>query len=114
VPYTLFTDPQLGRVGLTETEARAKGLSIRVGPDADEPVRTGHRVRRDAWCAQGGVDARTERILGFAPSAFEGGELASVVHTAMVGDLPWTVLKDFIYPHPGLAESLNNLFDSWV
>ena len=53
-------------------------------------------------------------ILGFAALGFEGGELASVVHTAMLGDLPWTVLRDFIFPHPGLAESLNNLFDSWV
>jgi pyruvate/2-oxoglutarate dehydrogenase complex dihydrolipoamide dehydrogenase (E3) component len=60
------------------------------------------------------VHAKTERILGFAALGFEGGELASVVHTGMLGDLPWTVLKDAIFPHPGLAESLNNLFDAFV
>jgi pyruvate/2-oxoglutarate dehydrogenase complex dihydrolipoamide dehydrogenase (E3) component len=114
VPYTLFTDPQLGRVGLTETEARAKGLSIRVARMPMSHCARAIESGETRGVLKAVVDAKTERILGFAALGFEGGELSSVVHTAMVGDLPWTILKDFIYPHPGLAESLNILFDSWV
>ena len=114
VPYTLFTDPQLGRVGLTETEARKCGLPIRVARLPMAHVARGIESGETRGVLRAVVHAKTERILGFAALGFEGGELASVVHTAMLGDLPWTVLRDSIFPHPGLAESLNNLFDAWV
>jgi len=114
VPYTLFTDPQLGRVGMTEAEARASGLPIRVARMPMSYVARAIESGETRGVLRAVVHAQTERILGFAALGFEGGELASVVHTAMLGDLPWTVLRDFIFPHPGLAESLNNLFDSWV
>ena len=114
IPYTLFTDPQLGRVGLTEAQARKRGLPIKV---AELPM---SRVARAIESSETGgllravVHAETDRILGFAALGFEGGELGSVVQMAMLGDLPSAVLRDAIFPHPGLAESLNNLFDSWV
>ncbi|HZX41500.1 MAG TPA: FAD-dependent oxidoreductase, partial [Myxococcaceae bacterium] len=114
IPYTLFTDPQLGRVGLTESEARARGLPIRVAELPMSSVARAIEAGETRGLLRAVVHAETERILGFAALGFEGGELASVVHVAMLGDLPWTVLRDGIFPHPGLAESLNNLFDSWI
>jgi pyruvate/2-oxoglutarate dehydrogenase complex dihydrolipoamide dehydrogenase (E3) component len=114
VPYTLFTDPQLGRVGLTEAEARARGLPIKVARLPMTSVPRAIEAGETRGVLRAVVHAGTDRILGFAALGFEGGELASVVQTAMLGDLPWTVLRDAIYPHPGLAESLNNLFDAWV
>ena len=114
VPYTLFTDPQLGRVGLTEAEARARGLPIRVARLPMAHVARAIEAGETRGVLRAVVDARTDRILGFSALGFEGGELASVVQTAMLGDLSWTVLRDAIFPHPGLAESLNNLFDAWV
>ena len=114
VPYTVFTDPQLGRVGITEAEARRRGLPVRVARMPMTSVARAVEAGETKGLLKAVVHAQTERILGFAALGFEGGELASVVQTAMLGDLPWTVLKDAIYPHPGLAESLNNLFDAWV
>jgi pyruvate/2-oxoglutarate dehydrogenase complex dihydrolipoamide dehydrogenase (E3) component len=114
VPYTVFTDPQLGRVGITEAEARARGLPVRVARLPMTSVARAIEAGETKGLLKAVVHAETDRILGFAALGFEGGELASVVQTAMLGDLPWTVLKDAIYPHPGLAESLNNLFDAWV
>jgi pyruvate/2-oxoglutarate dehydrogenase complex dihydrolipoamide dehydrogenase (E3) component len=60
------------------------------------------------------VDAESERILGASILGIEGGELASMLHIAMMGDLPFTALRDGVFPHPGLAESFNNLFGSFV
>ncbi len=114
VPYTLFTDPQLGRVGITEAEARARGLPIRVARLPMTSVARAIEAGETRGVIRAVVHAETERILGFAALGFEGGELASVVQTAMLADLPWTVLRDAIYPHPGLAESLNNLFEAFV
>jgi len=114
VPYTLFTDPQLGRVGLTEGEARARGLPIKVARLPMTHVARAIEAGETRGLLRAVVHAGTDRILGFSALGFEGGELASVVQTAMLGDLPWTVLRDAIFPHPGLAESLNNLFDAWI
>ena len=114
IPYTLFTDPQLGRVGLTEAEARDRGLPIKVAQLPMTQVARAIESGETRGLLRAVVHAETDRILGFSALCFEGGELASLVHTAMLGDLPWTVLRDTIYPHPGLAESLNNLFDAWI
>lgn len=114
VPYTLFTDPQLGRVGLTEAEARARGLPIKVAQLPMTHVARAIEASETRGLLRAVVHAETERILGFSALGFEGGELASLIQTAMLGDLPWSVLRDAIFPHPGLAESLNNLFDAWV
>ena len=56
------------------------------------------------------VDAESEQILGAAVLGIEGGEIASQIQIAMMGKLPYTALRDGIFPHPGLAEALNNLF----
>lgn len=108
VPYTVFIDPQLGRIGMTETEA--EGRNIRV---AKLPMT--HSARAVEMSETRGfmkaiIDADTNQILGAAVLSVEGGELMSMFEIAMMGKLPYTVLKDAIFSHPTLAESLNNLF----
>jgi pyruvate/2-oxoglutarate dehydrogenase complex dihydrolipoamide dehydrogenase (E3) component len=110
VPYTVFTDPQLGRIGLTEKQARAKGLDILVGRMAMSSVSRALEVDEARGLMKAVVDASTGRILGAAVLGIEGGEIMSMIEIAMMGDLPYTALRDGIFAHPTLAESLNTLF----
>ena len=110
VPYTVFIDPQLGRVGLSETEARQQGLNIRVAKLAMTSVARAIEMSETRGFMKVLVDAASKQILGCAILGVEGGELMSMLEIAMMGKLPYTVLKDAIFAHPTLAESLNNLF----
>jgi len=110
VPYTLFSDPQLGRVGLTETEARRTNPDVRVAAMPMSHVARALETDQARGLLKAVVEGRTRRILGFAALGLEGGELCSVVQAAMLGGLDSRGLRDAIFPHPGLAESLNNLF----
>jgi pyruvate/2-oxoglutarate dehydrogenase complex dihydrolipoamide dehydrogenase (E3) component len=110
VPYTVFIDPQLGRVGLSETEARQQGLNIRVAKLAMTSVARAIEMSETRGFMKAVVDANSKQILGCAILGVEGGELMSMFEIAMMGKLPYTVLKDAIFAHPTLAESLNNLF----
>ena len=110
VPYTVFIDPQLGRVGLTETEARAKCFSIRVAKLPMAHVARALEVDESRGFLKAIVDTGTQQILGCAVLGLEGGELMSMFQIAMMGQLPYTTLKEAIFAHPTLAESLNNLF----
>jgi pyruvate/2-oxoglutarate dehydrogenase complex dihydrolipoamide dehydrogenase (E3) component len=110
VPYTVFMDPQLGRVGLTETEARARGLSIRIGKLPMASVARAIEMSETRGFMKAVVDAGTNQILGCAVLGVEGGELMAIFQVAMMGRIPYTVLKDAIFAHPTMAESLNNLF----
>lgn len=110
VPYTLFIDPQLGRVGLTETEARAQGRKIRIAKLPMSHVARALEVDETRGFMKAVVDAETEQILGAAILGIEGGEVMSAVEIAMMGKLPYTALRDGTFAHPTLAESLNNLF----
>jgi pyruvate/2-oxoglutarate dehydrogenase complex dihydrolipoamide dehydrogenase (E3) component len=112
VPYTLFTDPQLGRVGLTETEARAQGRKIRVAKMPMSSVARALEVDEARGFMKAVVDAETKQILGAAVLGLEGGEVMSAIEIAMMGKLPYTALRDGIFAHPTLAESLNNLFSA--
>jgi pyruvate/2-oxoglutarate dehydrogenase complex dihydrolipoamide dehydrogenase (E3) component len=110
VPYTVFIDPQLGRVGLTETEARARGQSIRV---AKLPMTSSARaleVDETRGFMKAVVDAETNQIVGAAVLSIEGGEIMGAIEMAMMGKLPYTALRDGVFAHPTLVESLNNLF----
>jgi pyruvate/2-oxoglutarate dehydrogenase complex dihydrolipoamide dehydrogenase (E3) component len=109
-PYTVFLDPQLGRIGLSETEARAQGHEFRVAKIAMSRVARAIETGETRGFMKAVVDAKTERILGAAVLALDGGEVMSVLQVAMMGDLPYTALRDGIFAHPTLAESLNNLF----
>jgi pyruvate/2-oxoglutarate dehydrogenase complex dihydrolipoamide dehydrogenase (E3) component len=110
VPYTIFMDPQLGRVGLTEKEARAQGRSIRVAKLSMANVARGIEFGETRGLMKAIVDADTNQILGCAILGMEGGEVMTVLQVAMMGKLPYTVIRDGIFAHPTLAESLNNLF----
>ncbi len=110
VPYTVFIDPQLGRVGLTEHDARQHGRSIRVAKLPMSSVARAIEVDETRGFMKAIVDAQTDQILGCAVLGIEGGEIMSAVQIAMLGKLPYTVLRDGVFAHPTLAESLNNLF----
>jgi pyruvate/2-oxoglutarate dehydrogenase complex dihydrolipoamide dehydrogenase (E3) component len=110
VPYTVFIDPQLGRVGLSEADARAQGRNIRVATLPMTHVARAIEVGETRGFIKAVVDADTHQILGCAVLGIEGGELMSMLEIAIMGQLPYTVLKDAIFAHPTLAESLNNLF----
>ena len=110
VPYTLFIDPQLGRVGLTEKEARAQGRNIRVAKMPMTRVARALEVDESRGVMKAIVDAESNQILGAAILGIEGGETMSAVEIAMMGKLPYTALRDGIFAHPTLVESLNNLF----
>lgn len=110
VPYTVFTDPELGRVGMTEREAREKGHDVRVATLPMASVARAIERSETRGFMKAVVDRATDRILGCAILGIEGGEIASVVQVAMMGDLPYTALRDGVFSHPTLAESLNNLF----
>ena len=112
VPYTVFIDPQLGRIGLTETEARAQGLNIRVaksGMDYPTPTRA-RELGETRGFMKAVIDADTGQILGAAILAVEGGEMMSVLQVAMMGKLPYTAIRDAIFTHPTLAEMLADMF----
>jgi pyruvate/2-oxoglutarate dehydrogenase complex dihydrolipoamide dehydrogenase (E3) component len=110
VPYTVFIDPQLGRVGLGEEEARKQGRNIKVAKMPMSWVARADEVDETRGFMKAVVDAETRQILGCAILGIEGGELMAMVEIAMMGHLPYTVLRDAIFAHPTLAESLNNLF----
>jgi pyruvate/2-oxoglutarate dehydrogenase complex dihydrolipoamide dehydrogenase (E3) component len=110
VPYTLFIDPQLGRVGLTETEARAQNRNIRMAKLPMSSVARALEVDETRGFMKAVVDAETKQILGAAILGIEGGEVMAVLEVAMMGKLPYTALRDGVFAHPTLAESLNNLF----
>lgn len=110
VPYTVFIDPQLGRIGLTETEARNQGRNIRVAKLPMTSVARALEVDETRGFMKAVVDKDSNQILGAAILGIEGGEVMAVVETAMMGKLPYTALRDATYAHPTLAESLNNLF----
>jgi len=114
LPYTVFIDPQLGRIGLTETEARAQGLNIRVAKMPMTYVARAIETDETRGFMKILVDRDTEQILGAAVLGIEGGEIASIIQIAMQGKLPYTALRDGIFSHPTLAESLNNVFLNWM
>jgi len=110
VPYTVFIDPQLGRVGLSEAEARAQGRAVRVARLPMTSVARALEVDETRGFMKALVDADTNQILGAAVLGIEGGEIMSALQIAMLGRLPYTALRDGVFAHPTLAESLNNLF----
>jgi pyruvate/2-oxoglutarate dehydrogenase complex dihydrolipoamide dehydrogenase (E3) component len=112
VPYTVFIDPQLGRVGMSETEARQAGRRIRVAKMPMSNVARALEVAETRGFMKAIVDVDSGKILGCAVLGIEGGEIMSMLEIAMLGDLPYTVSRDTIFAHPTLAESLNNLFTS--
>jgi pyruvate/2-oxoglutarate dehydrogenase complex dihydrolipoamide dehydrogenase (E3) component len=112
VPYAVFTDPQLGRVGLTEKEARAAGKRLKIGKIPMTWVARAIERDETAGLMKLVVDADTDRILGAAILASEGGELVQILHAVMLAGSPYTLLKGAIYIHPTLAEGFWSLMEA--
>ncbi|HEY2388742.1 MAG TPA: mercuric reductase [Candidatus Binatia bacterium] len=110
VPFCLFTDPPLARVGMTETEAQRRGITVRVGRLPMGAVLRTHTTGEMAGLMKVLVEASGDRILGFTMLGSEAGEVVATVQTAMLGGLPYTTLRDAILAHPTMAEGLNELF----
>lgn len=110
VPYTVFIDPQLGRVGLSESEARAEGLDFEVASIPMKYVARALETDEDRGLMKVIVDKKSGQILGCAVLGVDGGELMNMLQIAMMGKLPFTALRDATFAHPTLGESLNTLF----
>jgi pyruvate/2-oxoglutarate dehydrogenase complex dihydrolipoamide dehydrogenase (E3) component len=110
VPYTVFIDPQLGRVGLTEREARAQGRAIRVAKLPMNAVIRAIETGETRGFMKAVIDGDTRQILGCAILGSEGGEIMTAIQVAMLGKLTDTAMTDAIFTHPLLAEGLNTLF----
>ncbi|MGA2584562.1 MAG: mercuric reductase [Tepidisphaeraceae bacterium] len=112
VPYTVYIDPQLGRIGLSEQEARAQGRAIRVAKIPTSWVARAVETAEPRGFIKAIVDAQTSQILGASVLSPEGGEIMSMLQIAMMGKLPYTALEDGVFAHPAFAEGLNTLFMS--
>ena len=110
VPYTVFIDPQLGRVGLSEQEAREQDRNVRVAKMPMSHVARALEVDEPRGMMKAVVDADSGQILGCAVLGIEGGEVMAMMQIAMMGKVPYTALREAVFSHPTLAESLNNLF----
>ena len=112
VPSCLFTDPQLGRVGMTEKEARESGQKLKLGTYPMSRVARAIERNETAGLMKLVVNAETERILGSAILSSEGGELVQILGALILADAPYTVLKGAVYIHPTLAEGFFGLMES--
>jgi pyruvate/2-oxoglutarate dehydrogenase complex dihydrolipoamide dehydrogenase (E3) component len=112
LPYSLFTDPQVGRVGLTEKEARASGRQLKIGTYPMAGVSRAIERDETAGLMKIIVDAANDRILGAAILGIEGGEVVQILGTLMMVDAPYTVLKGAVFIHPTLVEGLFYLLNS--
>lgn len=110
VPYCMFTDPELGRIGLTEREAREQGKNILVAKLPLSKVARGIESGETRGLMKAVADADTGLILGAAILSVAGGEIMSVLQMAMMGNLTYQELRDGTFAHPTFSESLNNLF----
>jgi pyruvate/2-oxoglutarate dehydrogenase complex dihydrolipoamide dehydrogenase (E3) component len=112
VPYTMFIDPQLGRIGLSEQEARDLGRDVLVAKIPMSYVSRAVELGETRGLMKAVVDADTGQILGCAVLGIEGGEIMAMIQIAMMGKMSYTVLRDAVFAHPTLAESLNSLFST--
>jgi len=113
VPYTVYIDPQLGRFGLSEAQARAQNRNIRVAKMPMSYVARALEVDETRGFMKAVVDLENDQILGVAVLGIEGGEIMTQLQLAMMGRLPSTLLREAVFAHPTLAESLNNLFGNF-
>ncbi len=109
-PYTVFTDPQLGRVGLSEAEARQAGHRVRVYSIPMAHIARAVETGEARGLAKAVAEAGTGRILGAAILGDDGGEIASMIGIAMLGGVTAAQLRDGLFAHPTYAEGLNALF----
>ena len=106
----MFIDPQLGRAGLTEREAREQGRTIRVAKLPMSAVIRAIETGETRGFMKAVIDAGSGQILGCAVLGSEGGEIMTMIQIAMLGKLTYTAMADAIFTHPLLAEGLNTVF----
>jgi pyruvate/2-oxoglutarate dehydrogenase complex dihydrolipoamide dehydrogenase (E3) component len=109
VPFCMFTDPELARVGLNESEAKARGIDYRLATMPMSAVLRTRTLSEPRGFMKMLIDAGSDRILGFTAFGAEASELMATVQTAMLGQLPFTVLRDALFTHPTAAEGLTVL-----
>ena len=110
VPYCMFTEPQLARVGLSEGEARQQGIAVRVAKLPVDAIMRTHTTGERQGFMKALVAAREDRIVGFTMIGPEAGEVMAAVQMAMLGGLPSTAIRDAVLAHPTMAEGLNRVF----
>jgi pyruvate/2-oxoglutarate dehydrogenase complex dihydrolipoamide dehydrogenase (E3) component len=112
VPYCLFTDPELARVGLNEKEAKARSIPYRLFKVPMEANLRARALSETRGFLKALVEAGSDRILGFTAFGVGAGEIMSAVQMVMVAGLPYTVLRDAVLAHPTLVEGLIPLFSA--
>ncbi|MEH6307151.1 mercuric reductase [Olivibacter sp. CPCC 100613] len=110
IPYCMFTDPQLGRIGLSEAEAKKQGLNVKIAKLPMTQVARAVETGDTRGFMKAIVDAKTKRILGACILAAQGGEIMSILQMAMEGKITYDRIRYGVFAHPLYAESLNNLF----
>ena len=110
VPFVMFTDPELARVGMNENEARSKGVSYRLSKLPVSGILRSRTISEPRGFLKALIAKDTDRILGFTAFGAEAGELLSAVQTAMVAGMPYTALGEVIFTHPTMSEGLVFLF----
>ena len=109
IPFCLFTDPELARVGMNESTAKAKNVSYRIAQIPMSLVLRARTLSQTRGFVKALIGA-DDRILGFTAFGAEASEMMAVVQTAMLGGMPYTALRDAIFTHPTAAEGLIALF----
>ncbi|PYV78025.1 MAG: mercuric reductase [Acidobacteria bacterium] len=112
VPYCLFTDPELARIGLSETEAKVKGIPYRLFKVPMEANLRARTLSETRGFLKALVEPDSDRILGFTAFGVGAGEILAAVQIAMIAGLPYTALRDAVLTHPTLVEGLIPLFSS--
>jgi pyruvate/2-oxoglutarate dehydrogenase complex dihydrolipoamide dehydrogenase (E3) component len=112
VPYCMFTEPPLARVGLSEREAQRRGVTARVAKLPTSAVLRTHTTDETQGFMKALVAENDDRILGFTMIGAEAGEVVAAVQTAMLADLPYSALRDAMFAHPTMAEGLEPLFSN--
>jgi pyruvate/2-oxoglutarate dehydrogenase complex dihydrolipoamide dehydrogenase (E3) component len=110
VPYCMFTDPQLGRIGLSEQEAQKKGINFKVAKLPMAHVARAIETGDTRGFMKAIIDPETKKILGVTVLGQEGGEIMTVLQMAMEGGITYDQLRYAVFAHPLYAESINNLF----
>ncbi len=111
VPFCMFTDPPLARVGLNEVEARRRGVPVRVAVLPLEEVLRTHTTGETRGFMKALVHGQRDDILGFAMFGADAGEVMAVVQMAMMAGMPFAAVREAVLTHPTMAEGLGTLFE---
>jgi pyruvate/2-oxoglutarate dehydrogenase complex dihydrolipoamide dehydrogenase (E3) component len=112
VPFCMFTDPEFARVGLSETEAKERGITYRLAKIPMVAILRTRTLSETRGFLKALIDTESDRILGFTALGVEAGEIIATVQVAMLAGLPYTVLRDAIFTHPTMLEGLIPLFSA--